>query len=266
MIKRIPPKIEVLSDEESKSCLVSFRQQIESILLRVAQSGTDCALYYDASHNFIMTTILDVDEDGLWIEPGNSATTNALITSSRSLTLVSQEGNVKIQFTVDKASPVSYDGAPALFLFLPKALLRIQRREFFRLLLPPTERLQCNLGIRPSHDGEPLEMRHMTVIDFELPAADISGGGIGLLQMEDESGLHIGQTYPDCRIELSDEGAITANLIVRNIVILGHDRVGQTIFRVGCEFKNLDAEAANKLHKFITGKQAMTTPQRILMQ
>ncbi len=267
MKKNIPLKIEQISALEERECRITSAREIESIVRDTAHSGANTALYYNPNNNFIMTTILDVDEDGMWLEPGRSATANFEIKSSKLLRLVSAHNQVKIQFTVGSASSVSYDGHPALFVPLPDSLYRLQRREFFRLALPPTEQLHCIVNITsPKTECVPIQndQHDMTVIDIEMPATDISGGGIGLVHKEGEDDIRVGETYSACQINLPETGTILVDILVKNIIPLSTTRAGQTILRAGCEFKSLDAQTANKLQRFITEKQRLLAAKGLL--
>jgi c-di-GMP-binding flagellar brake protein YcgR len=269
MKKNIPLTIESLSDADEIECLITSTRQIEAILRDIAETGTNVALYYNAKREFVMTTVLDLDEDGLWVEPANSSTENHHITESRKITLVSSHKQVKVQFAVDAATRVTYDGQPALFLPMPATLYRLQRREFYRLSLPPTEHLRCLINIKKSAAGDaqdddatPMEM---TVVDIEVPAADISGGGIGLICMEGEFDFEPGVTYPDCRIDLPEAGAIQVTILVKNIIPLYKNKFGKTLKRIGCEFVDIDGKTSGKLQRFITDKQRFMAMNSLTM-
>lgn len=266
MKKDIPLTIETITEEDEQECLVTSARQIKSILRTIADAGTNSALYYTPNHNFIMTSVLDVDEDGLWIEQGSTATVNYLITESKKLTLVSSHAQVKVQFTVDVAASVSYDGYPALFLPLPSKLYRLQRREFFRLSLPPNEQLNCIINVakaeRRSEASPPVDL---AVSDLEIPAADISGGGIGLICRQGDVELQPGETYSGCQITLPGAGPIFVNFTVMNLVILSTTRSGKTIKRAGCEFTNLDSQTTAKLQRFITDMQRNKAANSLLV-
>lgn len=269
MKKNIPLTVENLSDADETECLITSTKQIEAILRDIAESGANVALYYNAKREFIMTTVLDLDQDGLWIEPANSSTENHHITESRKITLVSSHKQVKVQCVMNAATRVTYDGQPALFLPMPTSLYRLQRREFFRLSLPPTEHLRCLINIEKpgagnaqGDDAKPLEM---TVVDLEVPAADISGGGIGLICMEGEFDFEPGKTYPDCRIDLPEADSIQVTIIVKNIIPLYKNKFGKTLKRVGCEFVDIDGKTSGKLQRFITDKQRFMAMNSLTM-
>jgi len=268
MKKNIPLTIESISDADEKECRISSAKQIESILRNIAETGANVALYYNPKREFIMTTVLDIDEDGLWVEPGHTSTENHHITESRKITLVSSHNQVKVQCVVNAASKVTYDGQPALFLPLPESLFRLQRREYFRLSLPQSEHLRCLINIAKPKGGNlpddvtPLET---TVVDVEVQAADISGGGIGLICMEGEFDFVPGETYNDCQIDLPDIGTIHVSITIKNIIPLSKSRSGKILQRAGCEFTDIDGQTSGKLQRFITDKQRLMATNSLTM-
>lgn len=256
MKKDVTLTIEAITESDEKDCLVTSSKQIMSILRTMAENATKSALYYNTNQNFIMTSVLDVDEDGMWIEQGMSATVNHLITESKYPTLVGSHAQVKVQFSVNTAFSVTYDGEPALFLPFPTKLYRLQRREYFRLSLPPTEQLHCIIDTENfiDEDDESGSL-DLSVSDIKMPAADISGGGIGLICMPDEVCLQPGETYENCQIALPGAGTVLVSFTVMNLITLSTTRAGKAIQRAGCEFVNLDGKTAAKLQRYITDKQ-----------
>lgn len=269
MNKNIPLTIESITDADEKECLITSARQIEGILRDIAEIGANVALYYNSKREFIMTTVLDLDHDGLWVEPAHSSTENLHITESRKITLVSSHKQVKVQFVVNAATRVTYDGEPALFLPIPTSLYRFQRREYFRLSLPPNEHLRCTINIGKSSaknaQGDDATALAMSVVDIEVPAADISGGGIGLICMEDEFDFEPGITYTDCRIDLPDAEPIQVTIVVKNIIPLYKNKFGKTLKRIGCEFVDIDGQTSGKLQRFITNKQRFMAMNSLTM-
>ncbi|MDP2143586.1 MAG: flagellar brake protein [Gallionella sp.] len=253
MNKDIPLTIESITDADEKECRISSAKQIESVLHNIAEAGTNTALYYNSKRDFIMTTILDLDEDGLWVEQGRSATENHHITESHKITAVSSHHHVKVQFVVNAASSVTYDGQPAFFLPMPTSLYRLQRREYFRLSLLPAEQLRCIIDVaRPKGPDTSAEVTQRT-----MPVMDISGGGVGLAFMEGETDFVQGETYSNCQIDLPEIGSIYVTIVIKNIVPLSTNKLGKTLKRAGCEFKNIDGPTTVKLQRFITDKQRL---------
>lgn len=253
MKKDIPLTIESLTDSDEKECRISSAKQIEAILRNIAENGTNAALYYNPKRDFIMTTILDLDEDGLWVEQGRSAMENHHVAESHKITLISSHNQIKVQFVVNAASSVTYDDQPAFFLPMPATLYRLQRREYFRLSLLPAEQLRCIISTaRPKGPDAPQETSQRSV-----PVVDISGGGAGLAFMEGEIDFVPGEVYSDCQIDLPEIGPIHVTIIIKNIIPLSTNKLGKTLKRAGCEFKDIDGPTTVKLQRFITDKQRL---------
>jgi len=268
MKKNIPLTIENITDADEKECRISSAKQVESVLRQIAESGTNAALYYNPKREFIMTTILDLDEDGMWVEKGLTATENHRIAESQKLTLVSSNHQVKVQFVVDSASSVTYDGRPAFFMPMPTSIYRLQRRDYLRLSLSTAEHLRCHINIarspeeNPAVDATPLET---SVVEVELPASDISGGGIGLICLEGEFDFVPGETYSNCQIELPDVGTIHVSITIKNLISLSRNRSGKVLQRVGCEFMDIDGQTSGKLQRFITDKQRQMAANGLML-
>ena len=244
MQENIPLTIERLSDEQDKECCITSIRQIQSLLRNIVESGSSTALYYDGAKDFIMTSMLDVGEKGLWVEQGADMPKNRRIAESKKITLVSSLNHVKIQFSINAIRAVTHQGYPAFYLPLPASLCRIQRREYFRLALPFFERLRCVIPVNQPQPGG----------QIELPVMDISGGGLRLSCAEDDIEFEPGQTYAGCQIDLPEVGKINVTIIVKSLVSIS-PKSGQMIKRVGCEFKNLDNASSVLLQRYVTKMQ-----------
>lgn len=244
MEKNIPLKIEIFSSEEDDKHRITSAKEIEFILHHIAEKRSRIALYYGDTNDFVLTTLLDVDNRGLWLEQSPHEVANRRTTESRKLVFVSSHQQVKVQFTAHQAIGVEYRGHPAFYIPLPDHICRLQRREYYRLSTPASAPLRC---IIPS--GKlPAKKPH------ELTIMDISGGGVGLTCAETDTELVPGETYPDCRIDLPEVGTIKGTIEVRNLMVLTSPS-GRTHKRAGCEFKNLDGQSVIMLQRYITNMQ-----------
>jgi c-di-GMP-binding flagellar brake protein YcgR len=91
---------------------------------------------------------------------------------AKQLLLTAAIDKVKVQFTLGKLSETQHAGLPAFSAALPDKLLRLQRRECFRLSTPITKPVKCIAMIKRA-DG--------STFLLEASLLDISGGGIGLM-------------------------------------------------------------------------------------
>lgn len=246
MQENISLTIERLPDEHERECRVTSARQILSLLRNISDEGSRTALYFDGAKDFIMTSLLDVGEKGLWVEQGTDLPKNRRIAESKRITLVSSLDQVKIQFVVDGVRAATHQGYPAFYLPLPANLYRIQRREYYRLAIPHSERLRCVIPVNNPQAGGRIE----------LPVLDISGGGARLSCANGEIEFVLGQTYAGCQIDMPEVGKIEVTLRVKNL-ISSSPKIGQTITRVGCEFVNLDNASGILVQRYVTRMQRL---------
>jgi len=246
MQENIQLTIERLPEEQEKDCRVTSARQIQSLLRNISEEGSRVALYFDGANDFILTSVLDVGDSGLWVEQGADPSKNRHIAESKEITLVSSHNQVKIQFSVNAARAATHQGYPAFYLPLPASLCRIQRREYFRLMSPLSARLRCVMPANKKQGGGRIE----------IPVMDINGGGVRLFYTEEDIEFEPEQTYAGCQIDLPEVGKITVTIIVKNLVVMS-PKPGQTNKRVGCEFKNLDNVSSIMLQRYVTMMQRL---------
>ena len=244
MKKDIPLKIEIFSSGEDDKHRLTSAKEIEFVLRCIAEKGTRVALYYGDANDFILTTLLDADNKGLWLEQSPNNQDNRRIAESNKLVFVSSHLQVKVQFTTHQISAVVHQGYPAFYLPLPGSLYRLQRREYYRLIAPVIEPLRCVITT-----GKPPRKR-----PHEFIIMDISGGGVGLTCTETDTELAPGESYPDCRIDLPEVGTINGTVEVKTLALLT-SASGDIHKRAGCEFKNLDGQSTILLQRYVTNMQ-----------
>lgn len=201
--------------------------------------------YIDNGRSFFLTAIVAVDEAAgmLFLDPSNLTQSNVDAQSAQRITLITNLDRVKMQLRLSCLRPATHQGLPVLAAAFPQQLLRLQRREFFRLEPPLTAPIVCQLATA-TPDGR----QH----SFELTLADISGGGISLI-----GPTEIAEHFPrdtlfqHCRLEIPDEGVIQVNLRVRKTIEMS-GRDGQHNLRIGCEFVNLPGTRLAFIERYIT--------------
>jgi c-di-GMP-binding flagellar brake protein YcgR len=117
----------------------------------------------------------------------------------------------------------------------------MQRRDYFRLSLPVTQRRPCFFRA-----GESATQWQMSVIDIGL-------GGVGLESQEAALPFERGQKIQRATVDLGKYGKLDVDMVVRFIgsVARGPREVG----RLGCEFVKLMPAQENDLQRFITQVQ-----------
>jgi c-di-GMP-binding flagellar brake protein YcgR len=232
------------SDAYSKFLLYS-KSEILAVMRALMQKGSLITVYFDKGQSFLLTSIvaLGTDNRTLMLDMGGDETMNRKALLADHLICTTIIDKVKVQFGLDGVSQTQNNGRPALLAAMPETLLRLQRREFFRLPTPVANPVKLSTTVRCAD---------ASTLTIELPLMDISGGGIGLLVSPDQAPLfHRGDTLNECKIALPDEGMLVATLCVRNLIEVT-SRSGSHFFRIGCEFVNLSAARLTLVQRYIT--------------
>ena len=193
-----------------------------------------------ASRQIIVTSILAVNEtkDTLILDSARGDALNEELTSGKGAEFVAQLDGVTISFVTGPVACCKYDGLPALRVALPKSLVRLQRREHFRVPMPVANPVRCMV---PAEDvADPIATQ----------LVDISCGGVALAETGGRLSTETGRILADCRLLLPDSETIVTSLEVRNSARI---RLPSGIFqtRLGCQFIDLPNEMATTLQRFV---------------
>ena len=246
--------VEHFCRDEDVDYHVSSKREMLSILNGIAEQGSRVCVYYGDDQHFILTTLLCVNERGLWLDVGPFSAENKQLLQSDKIVFVSLYQNLKIQFVVRKIEYDVFDNNGAFHIGLPDYLLRIQRREFFRSAMPSPDLVKCLIPIQSESPDDPKVIR-------AVPLMDISGGGIQLLCDADEESMLPNNTFPDCQISIPDVGTLTVTIEVRNSISFTADN-NVALKRIGCRFVQLDNQINIPLQRHLIRLQSESMARR----
>lgn len=230
-----------ISEEDGKDYTLTARSEILTVLRALIQQGSLMTMHFNQGQDFLLTSVLALDDTTLILDAGSNATGNARALASERLICVGQLDKIKVQFALGQLTAVEYQGRPAFRASLPATLQRLQRREYYRLTLPILQPLVCL--IPPQHDDG-------RVAEEELHVLDISGGGVGLLVKNDGLQLNTDARLNNCRIVLPQVGTLICNLRVRSLYEITL-RSGQRHKRAGAQFLDLANAMQQMLQRYI---------------
>ncbi len=240
-----PHRIEIEEADEYSRYLLHSRTEILAVLRTLIQKVALITVHFDHGKSFLLTSMLALTEgqEGFILDLGADPEMNQKAVLAKRLILTAVVDKVKIQFSIDGLTLTQYDARPAFLGTRPDALLRLQRREFFRLSTPIANPVNMVATVRRA-DGSALSV--------EIPLFDISGGGAGLM-VSPEIALYLqrGEILSDCRINLPEEGLIVTNLVIRNKFDVT-TRNGGHFVRAGCEFVDIPTSRLNMVQRYIT--------------
>jgi c-di-GMP-binding flagellar brake protein YcgR len=229
-----------LTGEYSQYFLYS-KTEILSVLRSIIQKAPQITVHFDEGRFFFLTSMLALRSGNteFTFDVGSNKEVNARALKAEKLIFTTLVDKVKIQFSLDHLRCEEHQGRSVFVGAVPDNLLRLQRREFFRLSLSI---------INPIHLRATLDPDNLSI---DIPLLDISGGGVGLMFSVDlASRLEKGQMMTDCRIMLPEEGLLVCTLCVRNMFDVT-TRSGSRHVRVGCEFVDLPASRLSAVQRYI---------------
>ena len=218
------------------------------ILRRLQQENSLITLYLGYGNSFFLTTILNINDDKkeIVIDYGTNEKISQQALQSKELIFVTMQNKIKIEFTCDKIKKSEFEGKNAFTVNIPKSLLRIQRRNSFRISTPTARPLKC---IIPAPDKDKLT-------PIELILLDISCGGIGVIDQCAAINFELEATFQNCQIALPDIGTVQTTIKIKNTHPMTLHN-GHTCQRAGCEFVGLPAKTEAMIQRYIVKQEQM---------
>lgn len=213
--------------------------EIAGMLRKLRDACVLVTAYFDAEPGFGVTTLLGVDEGSGTVVFKNLSIEAAQcrLLAAPQVTFVGFVEAIKLQFTVDGARTTTYEGKPAFAVQMPEQMLRLQRRDSFRVRPLWSKSATCRLPL-----GEAAER-------FEaLQILDISIGGLAVLTYPERIELSIGMRIEGCQLDLPGVGGASVSLRVQHVDALPGDEKAR---RCGCEFINMAPATQLMLARYV---------------
>jgi len=225
---------------------VHSRREIISLLRAVSERNQLVSMQADSGAESVVTSVLDVDEENDIVvidrAPGNLA--NRRIVDSDNVSFETLLDNIRILFFASQVRECLYDNLPALYIPIPASLIRLQRRENYRIPTPVAHPVRCTITIPPDDSDA-------TGITVVVTLKDISCGGIALIDEKKVLDNTIGRLYEHCRLDLPGGPPLQVKLQVRNSTDLSLSN-GRTPRKLGCMFVDLPKPALTAVQRYIT--------------
>lgn len=229
--------VELLEPADYGEYLLRNRTEMLQVLRQLLDRGSQITIFFNDGADLVLTTLLAVRDDALIFDLGASTEANRRALDAARLFCVTTLDKVRVQFILRGLKPITHDGRPAFRAVLPESVLRLQRREYFRLTMPLTRRLTCQIPLQSGRN-------------IEVDIVDLSGGGLSVVTPPDSAQFGPEMEFSGCRIELPEVGSITATIKVLAIFEITL-RNGTHVKRAGCQFVRLPGTMANLIQRYI---------------
>jgi c-di-GMP-binding flagellar brake protein YcgR len=222
---------------------VNSRREIIALLRSIGEKKQLIRMLIDGEADVCVTSIVHVDGDTntVILDRSINRAQNARILQASQLSFETTLDKIRILFACNVVSETSFEGAPALKIAVPATLIRLQRREFYRMATPVSNPVRALVPLPEILGGG----------TSVFPLADISCGGIAILDNKLELGSTVGVVFRNCRIDLPDAGSVTTSLRICNsldITLLNN----KSNRRLGCEFVDISRGNMGLVQRYIT--------------
>jgi c-di-GMP-binding flagellar brake protein YcgR len=222
---------------------VVSRREIIAFLRSIGEKNQLIRMLIHGEADVCVTSILGVDPDTntVVLDRSINPEQNLRILAAKRVSFETSLDKIRILFASDGVSEVQFENGPALQITLPSTLVRLQRREFYRMATPVSNPVRAIIPM-------PEELGGGTAI---FPLSDISCGGIAILDNKLMLGNTIGNNYLLCRIDLPDIGVVTTTLQIRNSLDLTllNNKANR---RLGCRFVDISRANMAMVQRYIT--------------
>jgi c-di-GMP-binding flagellar brake protein YcgR len=218
------------------------RGEILAALRHLCEARTMVTAYFGGDGQFAVSMALQVNPDFdevVFDLPADPAAQERLF-AAHSLVFVAFQDNVKMQFEAPVAQQTAFEGRPAFRVRMPAALLRLQRREYFRVATPEKSRPTCLVPSPGAADRyESLQVLNLSV------------GGLAVMSYPHYGELPVGAPIDACFLDLPGIGTVPVR--IRVVHVAANDETGREI---GCEFLDLSPQARLMLQRYVNRVEA----------
>lgn len=228
----------LIDNPENEEFLVHSQSSIASILRNLMRDKSTISAFIPTIDDVVATAVLHVDLDKKMVilDATRETRLNNQFSNSSNVLFDLKQNSVILQFTAKQTQPARFNGAAAVYIELPERLLRLQRREFFRVAAISDTDVICVIK-QPQGN-------------HRLAVEDLSLGGIGVLLDEEELAVKQFKVFHDCEIRIPGFATLEVDLQIRNCFEKTLPS-GRKVRRLGLSYANLTHDQENLLQKYI---------------
>jgi c-di-GMP-binding flagellar brake protein YcgR len=232
----------LLEPSDHAQYLLRTKNEILFILRGLMASTDHITIYFNEGRDFLLSAVIQVDDDGLVLDYGGNLAADARALAADRLFCVTVHDKIRVQFALRGLRKIDYLGRPAFRAALPDSVLRLQRREYYRLTTPIVHPIKCQIPV--------MKEGGLSTTVMEANVVDISGGGLAMMVPPAGLIFSAGDVFENCRIQLPDVGVVITTLEIRNVFDVTL-RTGAQVARAGCQFTNLPGPMLTLIQRYI---------------
>jgi c-di-GMP-binding flagellar brake protein YcgR len=240
-----PFPVAPMQGENLEQYFIRGQQHVRQLLQELIDGHSLLSVHLLPGGLSFLSTIVTLSEDETWlfIDASPNEVIHRHSMEAENLLCITQLNKVRIQFYVGTVTEVQVEGHPSLAAHIPDEILRLQRRDAFRLQVPLSHRLICILPAQ-----EYTKTGHKKLL--EVPVVDISAGGLSIEVPASKTVPTVGDKIKGCHLRLPGDIVIGISLEVRNHGRRIHGD-GKEVLRLGCSFIGLPTQAESQIQRYI---------------
>ncbi len=240
-MNNLPDLLPAPHPENLADLIVHSRVEILALLRALRDGRLLVTAYYGGNDKFILTDVLEVDpkSQNLAFSLARDAVASRGLLEAKSLVIVAVLNQIKIQFNTLAPSPCTVGGNAGFVVPFPASVLRIQRRDAFRVAIPFTRAFQCSITSPQEGSARAL-----------LRIVELSITGLSAYLEPAKLAVEAGVVLDDARLEIPGVDPIVTRLEVRHALAAPRDKL-----RLGCRYVGLPGPASALLQRYINELQ-----------
>ena len=162
------------TDEDLERCTLNGRREILFQLRSLIRQNERVSVTFDEGRQSFLTVLMNIssDESTLYFDIGGSEESNIAFLKSERCQFAGVVGGIRIQFSGRKPRQVRLSGETVFSVAVPGSMLRLQRRDAFRLQLPTTKPYICCVQ-RGTPEEIALPLYDISVCGLEIGRAHV---------------------------------------------------------------------------------------------
>ncbi|MDP2154292.1 MAG: flagellar brake protein [Methylotenera sp.] len=199
-------------DHNEEQYIVHNPKEVMQILNDLIKHKAMLKVSFNHGADVYLTSIVSIDQKvgAVYLDVGVDEEFNRRLFASSHIVFLKEDG-VKIKWTSTQVTEVNLKDGKAIKIALPKDLIRLQRRDYYRFVTPVANPAICRIPVLDVLDPEVESVLELTLVDVSL-------GGVGaFVSAPLNPALVIGQALSGCKIGFPDVGETNLTLMVRNI-------------------------------------------------
>jgi c-di-GMP-binding flagellar brake protein YcgR len=220
---------------------LSGSSQILSHLMLLFKSKCILSAHLGDGHDSFLTTIIEIDKKNntIILDYGPKEYLNIqLINTDKTFFRTEYEG-IKVSFAGTSITKVRHDGEWAFVMPLPKSILWLQRREFYRVRSPIAKYSYCEIFL-PEQEPIKLNIYDISVSGFSMLTYSVPLAA-ELLELKH---------FKNCKLVLTDVGEGKISFDVLYTCVINPPKLNK-IEKLGCKFTDIDRAFDSTIQRYM---------------